>query len=361
MTTADITPPLRSDLAQLPRYIAGTPPRAGAGPGYKLSSNEVAEGIDGRVVAAGTRALAGVNRYPDISNAVLLDRLSTHLGVGRERILVGGGSIAVLQDLVQTLTDPGDAVVFAWRSYEAYPIVIRVGRATPIAVPLSPSHRHDLPAMAEAVHEHDARVVIVCNPNNPTGSTVTGPELEQFLAAVPPSCLVVLDEAYREFVTDETVPDGVELAVDRANVVVLRTFSKAHGLAGLRVGYAVAPPRVVEAVRSVALPFTVSSVAQAAAVAALDVWPTQQRAVAEIACRRDQFAKSLRRLGVGATASQANFVWLPWSPVVTAAVQAWSDRGISVRQFGQEGVRITIGEPEALESVVAVLRDGVAR
>ncbi|MDN5797582.1 MAG: histidinol-phosphate transaminase [Intrasporangium sp.] len=350
---------LRNDLGLLPRYVAGRPPRASAG--WKLSSNEIAVPPCDDVMLAARGALASANRYPDITATTLVQRLASHLTVDAEHIVVGGGSIAVLQELLQTVTDPGDRVVFAWRSYEAYPIVTRVSRATPVEVPLLADHRHDLAAMAEAVRRHGARVVIVCNPNNPTGTAVTRPELESFLEAVPTRCLVILDEAYREFVTDDAVPDGLELARDRPNVVVLRTFSKAHGLAGLRVGYAVAPSWLADGVRAVSLPFTVSSVAQAAAVAALEAWPKQREIVGEIVCRRDEFVAVLHARGVEATPSQANFVWLPWSPVVVALVEACSDLGISVRRFGKEGVRITIGEPEALAAISTALPLGAAR
>ena len=352
-------PRLRSDLSALPRYVAGLPPRAGTG--WKLSSNEVALPPAADVLAATTRALTSANRYPDIAAMALVTRLAAHLDAAPQRILVGGGSIAVLQEVLQTATDPGDAVVFAWRSYEAYPIVTRVSRATPVKVALTTEHRHDLHAMASAVREHEARAVIVCNPNNPTGTAMTRLELEAFLDAVPDSCLVILDEAYREFVTDPSVPDGVELSAGRPNVLVLRTFSKAHGLAGLRVGYAVAPPPIADAVRSVALPFTVNSVAQAAAVAALDAWPTQRAVVRDITERRDAFLEALRADGLEAAPSQANFVWLPWSRGVDGLPEVWSDLGVSVRRFGEDGVRITIGEPEALAAILASLPGGASR
>lgn len=351
-------PRLRSDLSTLPRYVAGRTPH---GTGWKLSSNEVAVPPTAAVRAAAGVPLRSANRYPDIAATGLVTRLADHLRVEPERILLGGGSIAVLQEVLQTVTDPGDAVVFAWRSYEAYPIVTRVSRATPIEVPLTLDHRHDLTAMADAVRRHEARVVIVCNPNNPTGTAVSRGELEEFIDAVPSGCLVILDEAYREFVTDDTIPDGLELSMGRPNTLVLRTFSKAHGLAGLRVGYAVAPPAIADAVRAVALPFTVSSVAQVAAVAALDDWGTRREAVRDVTLRRDALAAALRCGGLEVAPSQANFVWLPWSPVVEGLVQTWSDLGISVRAFGQDGVRLTVGEPDALAAIVSALPAGTVR
>lgn len=347
-------PPLRSDLSALPRYVPGVPPRARDGrPAYKVSSNEVAQPVGTAVMEAAATALASSNRYPDIDAAILVDRLAALHGLDRERVVVGGGSIAVLQQLVQAVTNPRNAVVFAWRSYEAYPIVTRVCRATPVAVPLVEG-RHDLVAMAARIVDVGAALAIVCNPNNPTGTAITRSELESFLDTVPSTCVVVLDEAYREFVTDPDVPDGLDLASGRPNVVVLRTFSKAHGLAGLRVGYAVCSPAVADAVRAVALPFTVSSVAQGAAVAALDGWPQRRLVVADIARRREVFSSALRDQGFEVAPSQANFVWLPMTARTRRLITVLGEEGVSVRVFGHEGMRVTIGEPEALDRIMHV-------
>jgi histidinol-phosphate aminotransferase len=198
--------------------------------------------------------------------------------------------------------------------------------------------------------------VIVCNPNNPTGTTVTSEEMDRFLTDVPATCTIVIDEAYREFVNYPACPDGLEVAADRANVVVLRTFSKAHGLAGLRVGYGVAPEPVADAVRAVALPFTVSAVAQAAATAALAAWPSRRRVVEEVSARRDVFAEQLRGCGTEVPSSQANFVWLPEGGHPDGYPEELTAAGVSVRRFPGDGVRITIGEPEALEVALRLAR-----
>ena len=354
---SDPHPRLRGDLSELPRYVAGVPPkRRGGVTAYKLSSNEMHLPPDEAVRRAASVALAEPNRYPDVGNSRLVGRLAAHTGFPESHIVVGGGSIAVLQQLVQAITDPGDAVVFAWRSYEAYPIVARVSRAAPTPVPLCGA-RHDLPAMARRVVEVDAPMVIVCNPNNPTGAAVTRDELLEFLKAVPPSCTVVLDEAYHEFVTDPEVPNGLDVARDWPNVVVLRTFSKAHALAGLRVGYAVCSPRVADAVRAVALPFTVSAVAEHAAVAALEQWPIQREVVADVVRHRDQFTTELASSGIDVVPSQANFVWLPLDEKTSRLALALPDAALSVRRFDNDGLRITIGEQEALDRVVHLIRD----
>jgi histidinol-phosphate aminotransferase len=344
-------PPLRRDLSELPRYVAGRPPRAG---GFKLSSNELAEPPDPSVLAAASAVLSHLNRYPDLGAGALTERLAALLEMPADRVVAGGGSIAVLQQLLLATVDPGRAVVFPWRSYEAYPIVVRVAHADPVPVPLSGA-RHDVAAMATAVHDHHAAMVIVCSPNNPTGTAIRRPELERFLDEVPSSTVVVLDEAYREFVTDPEVADGVALARDRSNVVVLRTFSKAHGLASARVGYVVAPPAIADALRAVALPFTVSALGEAAAIAALDAWPRQRVVVAEVSARRDLAVAALRAEGIAVPDSQANFVWLPEDQVEAQLAEALADAGVSVRAFPGDGIRMSIGEPEAIALALQVV------
>lgn len=348
------TVPLRSDLATIPGYRAGRPARIGpGGRSFKLSSNEWPWPVEPAVVEAIVAAAAGGNRYPSATGADLISRIAQQLSVPEGCIVVGGGSISLVQLLVQTATDPGDAVVFAWRSYEAYPIVVPVCRARPVPVPLR-DHAHDLPAMAEAVHRTRARMVVVCSPNNPTGTAVAAADLDEFIAAVPTECLVVLDEAYIEFHDGPGRQDGMALVLRHPNVVVLRTFSKAYGLAGMRVGYCLADARIADALRRIALPFTVSAVAEAAAVAALDAWPRQRERVAEIAVRRNAFADGLARAGFDVPDSRANFVWLPLGEHAADLDDALRAAGISARTFPGEGVRITIGEEEAMASALTV-------
>src|ERR687886_2634539 len=263
-TDEEVGPRLRAVLAAIPRYVPG---RAAAGDGvaYKISSNETPSPPLPSVLEAVARSAATLNRYPDMGSARLVEAIATRLGVPAECVVPGTGSVGVLGHLVQSVCDEGDEVVFAWRSFEAYPIVTQVSGARPVQVPLTPDARHDLPAMADAVTER-TRMILVCSPNNPTGPAVHAEELEAFLDRVPADVLVVLDEAYVEFVRDEKVPDGLDVWRRHPNVAVLRTFSKAYGLAGLRVGYAVAHPQLAGAVRATALPFGVSAMAQEAAI-----------------------------------------------------------------------------------------------
>ena len=206
--------------------------------------------------------------------------------------------------------DPGDEILFAWPSFEMYPILALHMGATVVRVPLV-DHRHDLDAMARAV-THRTRLVFVCNPNNPTSTAVDRRALDAFLAAVRDDCLVVLDEAYFEFVTDPDVPDGLDLLAAHDNVVVLRTFSKAYGLAALRVGYAIGYPDVIAVLRKVAMPFRVNALAQVAALASLgeDAQAEMRARVAEVCTERDRLTDVLAALGLSVPRSEANFVWL---------------------------------------------------
>ncbi|MFD6420500.1 histidinol-phosphate transaminase [Streptomyces sp. NPDC060198] len=303
--------------------------------------------------------LGTVNRYPDRGATELAGALAERLGVPAERIATGAGSVGVTQHLLQALLRDGGEVVYAWPSFEAYPHLTEVCGGTSVRVPLR-DERHDLAAMADAVTDR-TRVVIVCNPNNPTGTAVGGAELKAFLDAVPAGVVVLLDEAYREFVTDPAVPDGLGLSHDRPDVVVLRTFSKAHGLAGLRVGYAVAHEEIAARVRDAAVPFGVSTLAQQAAVVSLRVEEQLRERVGLIVAERDRLTRGLCALGLvaPAAASQANFVWLPLGERTAAFAEACAVAGAVVRAF-PEGARVTVGEPSANDLVLRVAEEFAA-
>ena len=233
-------PQVRRAVRDLPAYVPGRPPAPRAGvTTYKLSSNENPNDPLPGVLEAAVEAAGRMNRYPDMGCTALYAALADRLGVPTTHLAAGTGSVAVLYHLLQAFCEPGDEVVYAWRSFEAYPIAVAVPGAVAVPVPLTPDARHDLDAMAAAITDR-TRVVIVCSPNNPTGPAVRRAELEAFLDRVPAHVVVVLDEAYREFVRDEDPFDGVEVYASRSNVVAMRTFAKAYGLAGFRVGYAVA-------------------------------------------------------------------------------------------------------------------------
>lgn len=352
-------PPLRltrADLDALPNYVPGRSPadlarELGIPEAIKLASNEVPYGPLPGVVEAVAEAAAGVHRYPDMGVVALRAALAERYGVAADRIATGCGSVALAEHLVRATCLPGDELLYSWRSFEAYPIIAATSGVTSVRVPNAPDHGHDLAAMAAAVTDR-TRMILVCNPNNPTGTFLRRAELDRFLDAVPDDVLVVIDEAYREFVTDPEVPDGLSYG-DRPNVAVLRTLSKAWGLAGLRVGFLVAQPAVAAAIRKVVIPFSVSAAAQAGALAALAQADEMERRCALVVAERDRVTEALRKFVPDVPASQANFVWLPLGDRAVAFGQACEARGVIVRPFPGDGVRVTIGTPAENDTFLA--------
>jgi histidinol-phosphate aminotransferase len=283
----------------------------------------------------------------------LVAALADRFDVAPEQIALGTGSVAVVGQLLWAAAGPGDTVVYPWRSFEAYPIWVQMTGARSVQIPLLDNEKHDLNAMAEAIDE-TTRVAFVCNPNNPTGEAVTEAELLAFLDRVPSDVIVVLDEAYREFIVDPDVPDGLRIARGRDNVVVMRTLSKAYGLAGLRVGFAIAPPYLAEGMRKTALPFGVSTVAQDAALAALECEDELMDRVRHLSQERDRVWNALADQGWKIHPSQANFVWLRLDHRTEEFAAACEEAGITIRAFPGEGVRISVAEEEANNRVIAV-------
>jgi histidinol-phosphate aminotransferase len=351
----------RADLAGVPVYRPGRRP-TGAGRTFKLSSNESPYPPLPSVLDAIAVAAHETNRYPDLAASAVVEAIADRLRVPTTHVVVGCGSVGVATQVVESFAGPDDEVLYAWRSFEAYPIIVQVAGATSVRVPLTADAVHDLDAMAAAITAR-TRVIFVCNPNNPTGTAVRRQQLEAFLARAPGDCLVVLDEAYREFITDPDVPDAVELYRDRPNVAVLRTFSKAYGLAGLRVGYLIGHEGVTDAVRISNVPFSVSVVAQAAAVASLR--PAAEREllerVAVTVAERARVREALLATGWPVPPTQANFVWLPTGSATDEFAAACEQAGVVVRPFAGEGVRVTIGEPEANDVFLDVARRVVSR
>jgi histidinol-phosphate aminotransferase len=343
---------IRPDLDSLPAYVPGKT-IAGA---IKLASNEVALPPTPKVLAAIAEAAASGNRYPDLAVTGLTARLAEVRGVAAERIAVGCGSVSLCQQLVQaTCREPEDEVVFAWRSFEAYPIVTQIGGATIRTVPIDAEFRHDVDAMAAAVGPR-TRLVFVCSPNNPTGTVVTRTELERLLATVPQDVLVALDEAYHEYVTDPDAVDGMELIDAHPNLVLLRTFSKAYRLAALRVGYAIGSPEVATALRKVCSPFSVSTVAQAAAVAALDDEEALLAGCAGVIEERVRVRDALLAAGFTVPPTQSNFVWLALGERTAPFAAHCLEHKVVVRPFHPDGVRVTVSTPEENDAFLAAAR-----
>jgi histidinol-phosphate aminotransferase len=348
---APILPRIRPEIAALPVYRQGRQAGADA---FKLSSNENPfEPLPGVVEAV--RDATELNRYPDALAARLRERLGARFGVSSDAVHVGAGSVSLIAQLLLAMTGPGDEVVYAWRSFEAYPGLVRVTGATSVQVPLTDDARHDLPAMAAAVTER-TRVVIVCSPNNPTGPIVTHDEFTAFLDAVPADVLVILDEAYAEFVTAPDAVDGLRVLglLDRPNVVALRTFSKAYGLAALRVGYAIGHPRVLDAARATMIPLSVTAQAQAAALASLEHESALLERVKVIAERRDRLVAGLRAAGWRIPDAQGNFVWLAAGEHTEQFAEAFENEGVMVRPFPGDGIRVSVGEEESVERVLRI-------
>jgi histidinol-phosphate aminotransferase len=349
-------PQPRDCVSQIPAYVAGKPPQPREGlTTYKLSSNENPYPPLPGVVEAAARAAEQMNRYPDMGNTALYEALADKLGVGTDHLSLATGSVGLIYQLVQAFCDPGDEVVYAWRSFEAYPIAVTSAGATNVRVPVLADGRHDLDAMAAAITDR-TKVVLVCTPNNPTGPAVSQTELDAFLAKVPGHVLVVVDEAYVEFVRMSDPVDGVAAVRARGNVVSTRTFSKAYGLAGFRVGYAVAPPSIATALRAVSLPFGISNVAQVAALASLRAEPELLARVDALVAERERVLKGLADVGMTVPESQGNFVWFAAGDRTTDLAAAADDLGIVIRPFAGDGARISIGETEANDRIIELAR-----
>jgi histidinol-phosphate aminotransferase len=356
-----VTARLRPELDGLPVYVPGkTVPGS-----IKLASNETVFGPLPSVRTAIERATDSVNRYPDSACVQLKAELAKHLSsansadVAPEQVAVGCGSVSLCQQLIQITASAGDEVIFGWRSFELYPPQVQVAGATAIKVPLT-DHTFDLYAMLAAVTDR-TRLIFVCNPNNPTSTVVDPDALARFVEAVPSHIVIAIDEAYAEYIRDGMLPDSLELARARSNVVVLRTFSKAYGLAGLRVGYAVGHPELITALDKVFVPFSVTGISQAAAIASLNAADELLARTDAVVAERSRVGAALRDAGFSLPPTQANFVWLPLGPRTADFVARAADARIVVRPYGTDGVRVTVGAPEENDALLGFARDWILR
>jgi histidinol-phosphate aminotransferase len=310
-------------------------------------------------VAAIVDAANEINRYPDPFTTNLIQALSDKFAIPTEQIATGTGSVGVCQQIIQSVAGAGEEVIYAWRSFEAYPIITTIAGAVSVQVPLTTDGQHDLDGMLKAITTK-TRAIFVCTPNNPTGGIVTQQQINEFLEKVPEDILVVIDEAYVEFNRDENAIDGIATMKAHSNVGVLRTFSKAYGLAGLRVGYFVGPKNIAEAVRKTAVPFGVSNIAQVAAVTSLEHEAELFKRVEEVIAERTWFESELTKIGFKIPHSQANFVWLPIGERTEEFAHGSEGIAVSIRPFPGEGVRISIGERPALERIIELAKDFVS-
>ncbi|MDH2456599.1 histidinol-phosphate transaminase [Corynebacterium bovis] len=346
---------IRADLSLLSNYVQGRD----IADLVKLSSNESPHGPLPTVRQAVIHALDKANRYPDMAAMELRSTIATWASdlhpnlpaVTPENVTVGNGSSAICLQIVHATCHDGDEVIFPWRSFEAYPGLCRIAGATPVAVPLTPDLRNDLPAMAAAVTDR-TRLIIVCNPNNPTGTTVTDAEFREFMGSIPETIPVVLDEAYIDY-TDSDTPDGLSLLSEFPNLAVMRTFSKAYGLAGLRIGFLVGHRAFVEGVSKVGVPFAVSSLALAAGVTSLAAQDELRERV-ETTCRQRERVVAAVREDLRVP-SETNFVWLPLGERSEEIAELMIENGVVVRCFAGEGVRLTVTDEEETEALIAAL------
>jgi histidinol-phosphate aminotransferase len=340
-------------LGDIPAYVPKPPRPPATGTSHRLYLNENPYPPLPSALARISWAASRTNLYPGIFPERLTDALARKLEVPLEHVLTGPGSVGIYQQIGQAMLSPGDEVVYAWPSFEAFPIVVRMAGAVPVEVPLT-DETHDLEAMAAAITPRTT-MVLLCEPNNPTGTAVGSAELKWFLDRVPSHVLVVLDEAYFEFYRSPDAPNGVELHRDWPNLVVLRTFSKAYGLAGLRVGYGVAHPVVADALRKCAVPCGVSRIAEETALAALEAEDELFEQVDRITGERERLRKALGEQGWTVPPSETNFLWLPLGERSDPVAAALEQSGLLVRGFSGAGLRITVGSPEANDQLITTL------
>jgi len=324
----------------------------------KLASNETPWPPLDSIVAAVREAASGVNRYADHRATGLRNRLAGWLDVGSDMVTVGAGSAGLLQQLCLSYVDPGDEVAFPWRSFEIYPVYTQLMGGRAVKVPLD-GWSVDLEALANAVGPA-TKIVFIANPNNPTGTALGTSRLADFLGRIPEDVIVVVDEAYREF-RDPSLGDPVADLVDgHANVIVLRTFSKAHGLAGLRVGYGVAQPALIERVDKTQAPFAVNALAQAGAIAAIDAEADIRSRVEAILAERERLVAALRVGGHDLPDPEGNFLWLPFGARTDEIHLGLEQRGVVTRSFPGEGIRVTVGSADQNDRFLATLAEVMA-
>lgn len=339
-------------IERLQPYVAGKPVEElareyGVSDAVKLASNENPLGPSPKAIEAIVAGASSVHRYPDAHAFELRQRLASKLGVGTDELVFGDGSNELIELVVRTFTTSSDHVVYAHPSFVVYAMTCATQGVSHTPVPLDTELRHDLSAMLAAVNER-TKVVFIANPNNPTGTHVDVAALTHFLSALPERVIAVLDEAYFEYATAPDYPDGLALRALHEHLIVLRTFSKAYGLAGLRVGYAVTTPRLANYLERVRAPFNVSSIAQVAAVAALGDTEHLARGSAVNEHERRRVTVALTGLGLRVVPSQANFVLVLFQAAAAPIFERLLRLGVITRCVGPlpNALRISIGAPE---------------
>jgi histidinol-phosphate aminotransferase len=361
----EVMPELRPEIAALRAYEVGRPiaevaREMGFDPSdiVRLTANETPFGPFPGVIEAAAEAVGRSSRYPDNSLWDLSHALADELGVERANLLFGNGSVALLVDMVNAVGGPGTNVVYGWPSFIMYRFAAIWAGSAHREVPLDDSWVFD-PAAIEAHIDRDTRVVFICNPNNPTGTILDGDSVKDLVQRVPPQALVVIDEAYAEFVTDGRFRTAIPLALEMDNVVVLRTFSKIYGLAGHRIGYAIGSEGTITELRKAQPPLTVNTVAQAAALASLGNSDELQRRVMANREERHLLTEALGERGLDYAESHANFLFfeMPWSDSSEIS-EMFTQRGVIIRPMSGGWMRVTVGAEHENQRFIEAL-DGV--
>lgn len=352
-------PRIRPEIEAITRYSPGLPidevaRRYGITDIVKMASNENPEQPFPEVIEAMAATISGVNRYPDSGCYELTHAVSASTGLPGESVWFGAGSSELLTAVSRAVGGPGTSFVYAWPSFAMYPINAKLGAAEAITVDLDEAHRHDLDAMSAAVRD-DTTLVFVCNPNNPTGTYRSGADVLAFIETMPESTLVVVDEAYAEYVAADDFETAIPEALARTNVLVARTFSKIYGLAGLRVGYMVGQPETLDSLKKAQIPFSVNNLAQAAAITALQ-YPDQVTARAKSNREGVEYIEAaMRERGIEFAPTQANFMWIRLGPDTARINQALMESGVIVRSLSDEWTRVSIGTAAENERFVESL------
>jgi histidinol-phosphate aminotransferase len=342
----------RPGIREARRYVPGRPieevqRELGLQHVVKLASNENPERPLAAVLEAIQQAAHSINRYPDGSCYYLTHKLAEHLGVTTGHLILGNGSNEVVDLLIRALVSPGENVVFSEQSFIVYPLTTGVHFECGRGVPMGTDHRHDLPAMAAAVDER-TKLVIVCNPNNPTGTYNTASEFRALMGAIPGKVIVAVDEAYYEYVVAEDYPQTLPMLAKHPNLLILRTFSKIHSLAGLRVGYGVGHPGLIGELHKTREPFNVNSLAQAAALACLENLDVVADRRARNRQRLEWLSARLGDLGLEVLPSQTNFLFVRYPESLGELPQRLLQKGVIVRPMASFGVaggamRVSVG------------------
>ena len=359
--TVSIMPTFRRDVSAIARYQPGRPVEEvareyGLDPldFVKLASNESPLPPVRAAIAAMAGEVSVANRYPDNDCYELRHALAPRLGVDPESLWFGGGSSELLRVVALAVGGHGTNAVYPWPSFLVYRLATIVSGAEAREVPLDSSHRHDLQAMLAAIDD-DTTVVYVCNPNNPTGTHVSHAELDGFIDQVPERVMIVVDEAYFEYVTADDYETAIPIALERSNVLVTRTFSKIHGLAALRIGYGIGQPGTIAEFRKAQAPFTVTSVGQVGAIASIGADDEIAQRLAVNASQRSRLESIFAERGLEYCPSQANFAYLRLGSSTAATTEAFLRHGVIIRPFEGGWVRVTIGTSEENDRFLAAL------